>query len=95
MPRLRRVLWHLIAGTRGGALRIRIIRLLRERPANCNQVATRLGIDYKTAQHHLRVLSENRVVAPTGQGYGAVYLFTPEMEESMEEFETIAAQVSE
>lgn len=94
MPRLKRVLWHLIGGTRGGPLRVRILTLLRDRPYNTNQIAVALGIDYKTAQHHMRVLTENRVVSPTGDGYGAVFLFTPEMEESWSEFEAIAAKVA-
>jgi DNA-binding transcriptional ArsR family regulator len=93
MGRLKRVLWHLLGGTRGGPLRIRILALLREQPSNTNQVATLLDIDYKTAQHHLRVLSENRLVSPTGSGYGAVFLLTKEMEESLPDFDAIAAKV--
>jgi predicted transcriptional regulator len=94
MANLRRVLWHLLGGTRGGPLRIRILQLLRDRPYNTNQVASLLGIDYKTAQHHLRVLTENRLVSPTGDGYGAVFLFTKDMEESLVEFDAIAAKVA-
>ena len=93
MVRLTRVLWHLLGGTRGGPLRIRLLRLLRERPMNTNQVAGALGIDYKTAQHHLRVLAENRLAAPTGTGYGAVYLLTADMEASWADFELIATKV--
>jgi len=94
MANLKRVLWHLLGGTRGGPLRIRIVALLREVPSNTNQVATQLGIDYKTAQHHLRVLVENRVLSPSGQGYGTVFLLTRDMEQSLEEFERIAAKLA-
>lgn len=94
MANLKRVLWHLLAGTRGGPLRIRIIGLLRDQPRNTNQVATELGVDYKTAQHHLRVLTENRIASPTGQGYGAVFLLTRDMEQSLEEFDAIAAKLA-
>lgn len=93
MANLRRVLWHLLGGTRGGPLRIRVLLALRERPYNTNQLATLLGVDYKTVQHHLRVLTENRLLWPSGQGYGAVYLFTKDMEGSMAEFDAIAAKV--
>lgn len=75
-------------------MRVRIIRLLRERPYNANQITKMLGIDYKTTEHHLRVLRENRIVIPSGDGYGAVYLLTPDMEASMTEFESIAQKVS-
>jgi DNA-binding transcriptional ArsR family regulator len=94
MANLKRVLWHLLGGTRGGPVRIRILLLLRDQPRNTNQVAVALGIDYKTAQHHLRVLTENRVVSPTGSGYGAVYLLTRDMEESLAEFDAIAAKLA-
>jgi DNA-binding transcriptional ArsR family regulator len=91
--KLTRVLWHLLGGTRGGPMRIRIIALLRERPLNTNQVTRALGIDYKTAEHHLRVLRENRIASPSGDKYGAVYILTRDMEESMDEFDRIAAKL--
>lgn len=74
-------------------MRVRIIRVLRERPYNTNQITKRLGIDYKTTEHHLRVLRENRIVVPSGDGYGAVFLLTPDMEACMSEFEEIAAKI--
>ncbi|MGQ0535805.1 MAG: ArsR/SmtB family transcription factor [Methanobacteriota archaeon] len=95
MANLKRVLWHLLGGTRGGPTRIRIIALLRERPYNTNQLAELLRADYKTVQHHLRVLTENRILSPTGDGYGAVFFFTKDMEESLSDFDAIAAKVSE
>lgn len=94
MPKLTRVLWHLLGGTRGGPMRIRLIALLRERPYNTNQLATLLGVDYKTAQHHLRVLVENRVLNSTGQGYGAVFLPTRDMQDSWDDFDAIARKVA-
>lgn len=74
-------------------MRIRIIRILRERPYNTNQVTRMLGIDYKTTEHHMRVLKENRIVVPSGDHYGAVFLLTPEMVASLPEFETISQKV--
>ena len=68
MANLRRVLWHLLGGTRGGPLRIRILQLLRDRPYNTNQVASLLTIDYKTAQHHLRVLRRSGFVQARASG---------------------------
>ena len=91
LANLKRVLWHLLGGTRGGPQRIRIVALLRDRPYNTNQLAELLGADYKTVQHHLRVLRENRIASPTGDGYGAVYLLTKDMEESLSDFDVIAA----
>lgn len=93
MANLRRILWHLLGGTRGGPQRIRILQALRDRPYNTNQLATLLATDYKTMAHHLRVLEENRLISSTGDQYGAVFLFTKDMEESILELERIAEKV--
>lgn len=75
-------------------MRVRIIVLLRERPLNTNQVTRALGIDYKTAEHHLRVLRENLIVSPSGDKYGAVFFLTKDMEESMSEFDIIVTKLN-
>ena len=36
---MKRLLWYLIAGTKGGVNRARIIKCLQERPYNANQIA--------------------------------------------------------
>lgn len=79
-PQLRRMLYYLLLGTRGGATRARVLVLLLERPRNTNQVAEALRMDYKTAQHHLRLLEEHLVVVRAGRDYGAVYFPAPEVE---------------
>jgi predicted transcriptional regulator len=91
---LRRVLWHLVGATRGGPMRLRLIALLRERPYNTNQVSELLHIDYKTAQHHLRVLVENRVAEAQGDRYGAQYFLTKEMLENLPEFDMILQRLA-
>ncbi|MEK6988099.1 MAG: winged helix-turn-helix domain-containing protein, partial [Candidatus Thermoplasmatota archaeon] len=53
-----RRLWYLIAGTRGGINRARILWSLRNRPHNANDLAEFLGLDYKTVRHHLDILRE-------------------------------------
>lgn len=93
MANLKRILWHLLGGTRGGPARIRLLSLLRDRPYNTNQLANVLRLDYKTVEHHLRVLVENRILSSTGDGYGAVFLLTKDMEESLADFDAIAQKV--
>jgi DNA-binding transcriptional ArsR family regulator len=81
---LKRLLWYLFAGTRGGPSRAEIIRSLQNRPSNANQLAQILGVDYKTIQHHVRVLEENGLIVPSDKGtYGAVLFLTPKMEEAL------------
>ncbi|MEM2138264.1 MAG: winged helix-turn-helix domain-containing protein [Candidatus Anstonellaceae archaeon] len=65
--------WHLFSGTRGGLNRVRMLQLLFARPYNLNQIATKLGMDYKTAAHHLEVLAESGLVQPGEKKYGGLY----------------------
>ena len=73
IPNIKNVLWYVLAGTRGGPTRIRILKLLKERPYNSNQISTVLKMDYKTVQHHLRVLEENRLITTGDMKYGKMY----------------------
>lgn len=84
------LLWWLIAGTRGGINRARIINELHSRPYNVNQLAKILDLDYKTVKHHMDVLVKNKIVSPLGEGqYGTVYLLSNNMEENFEAFKAI------
>ena len=90
---MKRVLWWLIAGTKGGVNRARMINALNDRPYNANQLSAVLELDYKTIRHHLNVLSENNVVTSTGNGYGAMYFLSPAMEANYALFEEIWAKI--
>ena len=81
---LKRLLYYLFAGTRGGPSRVEIIKTIQNRPLNANQLAQALNVDYKTIQHHVRVLEENGLIVPSEKGpYGAVLFLTPKMEEAL------------
>ena len=86
---LKYVLGWLIAGTRGGITRARIIRALKEAPQNANQLANLLEMDYRTIRHHLKVLEKNRIITSAGDRYGLTFFLSPEMEENYELFEEI------
>ena len=83
---IRRIIWWVFTGNRGGTNRARLIVMLREAPLNANQLAQKLEMDYKTVRHHLRVLSKNRMVTEVGEGYGAMYFVSPELEQNYDEF---------
>ncbi|MFB2623030.1 MULTISPECIES: winged helix-turn-helix domain-containing protein [Methanothermobacter] len=86
---MKRLLWWLIAATRGGVNRARIIRMLHERPYNTNQLAEALELDYKTVQHHLSVLEKNKIIVSSGERYGKMYFLSDAMEENYDLFEDI------
>jgi DNA-binding transcriptional ArsR family regulator len=79
-------LWWLIAGSKGGENRARIILELNKRPYNANKLAEKLSLDYKTIRHHMDVLDENGIVKSTGEKYGALYFLSDEMERDYDTF---------
>jgi DNA-binding transcriptional ArsR family regulator len=83
------VLWYVLASSRGGPTRVRIVRALDERPRNANQLAEALDYDYTTIRHHLDVLMDNSVVRRAGDDYGAAYLFTEQAKANWETVEEI------
>ncbi|WP_121822075.1 winged helix-turn-helix domain-containing protein [Halostella salina] len=83
------VLWHLLASSRGGPTRVRILRALDDRPRNANELAERLDMDYTTIRHHLDVLLENNVVERSGDEYAAVYLCTDQVRANWDVVEEI------
>ncbi|MEM2321105.1 MAG: winged helix-turn-helix domain-containing protein [Candidatus Bathyarchaeia archaeon] len=87
--RLRYILSWLIVGTRGGVMRARIIMSLKESPMNANQLASLLGVDYRTIKHHLEILMKNRIIMPVGEKYGVTYFLSPEVMENYIIFEEI------
>ncbi len=88
---MRKVLWWLIGGSRGGRNRVRIIRALNEKPMNANQLATTLELDYKTIRHHLDKLATNDVVTSMGDEYGKTYFLTEKMEQHLDVLDEITA----
>ena len=84
--KMNRILWWLIAGSKGGANRASMIMSLKDSPCNAHQLSERLSLDYKTVQHHLRILDENRLVVSQGGGYGKVYFLAKELEANYQEF---------
>lgn len=91
---MRQLLWWLIGGSRGGKNRLRIIRTLHDRPMNTNQLANDLDLNYRTVQHHLEMLVENRVLTTAGEEYGQMYFLSDRMEENMDLLDRIATQAS-
>jgi predicted transcriptional regulator len=92
-PELRRLLWYVLGATRGGAMRARLINELRARPGNLNQLSKRLGVEYRTVQHHMEVLKKNSLVDSAGERYGLTYFITPWLEAHIQTFENLCKQL--
>lgn len=90
---MKNLLWYLIAGTKGGETRGRIIDLIKKKPSNANKIAEILKLDYKTIRHHLEVLEKNNVITAVNKGnYGAVYFLSEMMKSNLKIFEEIWGQ---
>ncbi len=87
------VLWYLLASSRGGSTRVRILRQLEDQPQNANQLATTLDMDYTTIRHHLDVLRDNNVVYRTDNDYAAVYLLTEQAKSNWDIVEDIFSAI--
>lgn len=90
---MKHILWYLLAGTRGGETRARIIHALLRKPKNAHQLAKELKLDYKTIQHHLRILVDNRLLSQVGKRYGTAYFPSEELKSMQDTFDEIWAQL--
>lgn len=92
---MKKVLWWLILGTRGGINRAKIIKKLKERPYNAHQLAEELNVNYRTIRHHIKILEDSEVVKSAGEKYGKMYFLSENMENNYNDFETIWKQIKE
>jgi predicted transcriptional regulator len=87
------IILYLLTGTRGGENRIKILKALEEEPQNANKLKEKLGIDYKTIQHHLRTLEKHRFISKSQENYGALYYLSEEFNLKKEMFDGIWEKV--
>ena len=91
---LRQLLWYLIAGTRGGVNRARILETLRARPHNAHQLSESLGLDYRTVRHHLDLLQKNGLITrPAGDAYASPCFLSAYLEANYTVFEEIRKNI--
>ncbi len=85
-PGFRSLMWYLLCGTRGGPNRLRILVRLDRSPANAHQLASSLGLDYRTVRHHLLLLERHGAIArPVGDAYAAPYELSPYLAEHFQD----------
>jgi len=65
---MKNLIWYLFAGTRGGETRVLIVTSLKKKPMNANQLSSALHLDYKTIQHHIRILLDNQIISAVNKG---------------------------
>ena len=73
MEPVKRFLFWLLDGTRGGPTRVRLLAILEKRPMNLRQLALSAELDYSTVEHHIRLMEKHSIVESVGSGYGCLY----------------------
>ena len=92
-PETKKLLWVVFAASKGGMTRIKIISHLREIPSNTHQLAKALGFDYKSIQHHIRILERDNLITKVGKTYGAVYFPSVLFEDGEAIFDEIVSKL--
>ena len=92
-PYVKRLLWFVFAGSKGGLNRIRLISAIRKTPFNANQLAKELGLDYKAIQHHVNVLEKNNLITKVGDKYGAALFISTFLEVNIQTFDEIVTKL--
>ena len=93
-PDLRRLLWYFLGATRGGETRARLLHQLRTQPGNMNQLSKRIGMEYRTVQHHMEILKKNSLVNSAGESYGVTYFIHPWLEAHMDIFDDVCKKLN-
>jgi DNA-binding transcriptional ArsR family regulator len=93
-PAFRRLLYYLLASTRGGFNRVPILRYLKANPVNGNKLSIALKLDDKTVQHHIKILQQNQLIISSQKDFdGEVYFVSSYLEAEYLFLEEIWAQV--
>ncbi len=81
----KKLLWWIFAVTKGGTVRAKIVKRLRDRPSTTSQLAREFNLTYQDIRYHLRILKEHNLVESSNTSI-AVYFVTDEMERNWDEF---------
>jgi len=81
-------IWIFVA-SRGGKMRLDIVRKLMERPANANQLAKELNVNYRTVLHHVEILEKNGLIRSEGPRYGSLYFLSDALEANSDWFKSL------
>jgi predicted transcriptional regulator len=60
-------------GMGGRYTRLRIICAITEEPMNTLELSKKLGVDYKTIKHSIKVMETNNLIVRKGEGYGDMF----------------------
>lgn len=92
-PYVKKLLWFVFTGSRGGITRLKIVNLLKQQPYNANQLAKAMNLDYKAIIHHVQVLEKNNMIMKIGEKYNVTFFISNFLEANMESYSEIAQKL--
>ncbi len=87
-------LWKIIAYSRGGPTRVKIIKILKDKPQNTHQLSKLLKVDYKTVRYHIDILKKNKIIVSADNRYGAVHFLSQTLEDNYAIVEVASAPMT-
>ena len=75
-PYVKKLFSEIFTGMQGRYSRLKIILALADEPSNAFQLSKKLGYDYKSVQHNLKILEKNHLVEKVGKGYGNMFFIS-------------------
>ncbi len=72
-PHMKKLFSSVFTGMSGRYTRMRIICAITEEPMNTLEISKKLGLDYKTIQHNIKVLESHNFIIRKGEGYGDLF----------------------
>jgi DNA-binding transcriptional ArsR family regulator len=75
-PYVKKLLSEVFTGMQGRYSRLKIILALAEDPLNTFQLSKKLGNDYKSVQHNIKILEKNHLIEKVGNDYGGMFFIS-------------------
>lgn len=85
----------ILTGTKEGGTRLRVLKVLDERPQNAPQIAERLDVSQPTLDRHLTMLQENGLIEKRSAAPGAPYLITRRARANWDDVEELFERVEQ
>ncbi len=75
-PYVKKLFSEVFTGMQGRYSRLKIVLTLVEDPLNTFQLSKKLGYDYKSVQHNLKILEKNHLIEKVGKDYGSMFFIS-------------------
>jgi DNA-binding transcriptional ArsR family regulator len=75
-PYVKKLFSEVFTGMQGRYSRLKIVLALANDPLNTFQLSKKLGYDYKSVQHNLKILEKNHLIEKVGKDYGSMFFLS-------------------